>query len=373
MREFFQEYGFVILAGIVLLVLIVMCTPLRSIVGNAIDKVIDTFSEKETQEYNGTYKIGDTASLLYLNGKPTLKIKTGNSTNIFEYQVLYTKNNQQTKSSVVSTKDLSLTQLEDCYYIDIEITEVPDKNSSMQIKVINTGTNETFYSNKLTYKDVEYIAGKIIELEGENYIVLKQIDNSQYLVLRQDPIKVSSDKSLSTLKGEDDTSIIYSLKNSNVYTNSNLGTYLENNYYQLLSFEMQNAIIPIALTQDYRTFSSGQNNNGAVKKSVSIGVRHVFLPSVKEILSAVPGATQKDGSVPESFLKDSSGTMHHYWLRDADADKANYVFRVIHIGMNRISSYLSNKIDISVRPAFVIDLSKINYTDTGKTYITYFD
>ena len=57
MKKFFEEYGFTILASIVVILLITMTTPIGTVVKNNISNVIDSFSDKTSQKLDATSKI----------------------------------------------------------------------------------------------------------------------------------------------------------------------------------------------------------------------------------------------------------------------------------------------------------------------------
>lgn len=52
MKSFFEEYGFVILAAIVVILLIAMCTPLGNVVKQNITGIMNSFSGKTNSMLN---------------------------------------------------------------------------------------------------------------------------------------------------------------------------------------------------------------------------------------------------------------------------------------------------------------------------------
>ena len=52
MKSFFEEYGFVILAAIVVILLIAMCTPLGKVVRQNIESIMNSFSAKTNSMLN---------------------------------------------------------------------------------------------------------------------------------------------------------------------------------------------------------------------------------------------------------------------------------------------------------------------------------
>ena len=57
MKKFFEEYGFVILASIIVILLIAITTPIGTVVKNNISNIIDSFSDKASQKLDATSKI----------------------------------------------------------------------------------------------------------------------------------------------------------------------------------------------------------------------------------------------------------------------------------------------------------------------------
>ena len=101
---------------------------------------------------------------------------------------------------------------------------------------------------------------------------------------------------------------------------------------------------------------------------------------MSEIVSAVPTASQTDGSIPEAFFKDSSGNQYDYWLRDAQSDDTSGALvlnsvdsRYSYHRFGAVIAASGEYVSVRVRTAFILDLSKIEFTDTGKTYDTYFN
>ena len=87
----------------------------------------------------------------------------------------------------------------------------------------------------------------------------------------------------------------------------------------------------------------------------------MYLPSVEEISNLVD---LKNANKIYTFLKGTNKSLNHMWLRDAfstsprDAMYLNQDFYCLH-------DYYVTTSWIGIRPAFVIDLSKIDYTEAG--------
>lgn len=194
----------------------------------------------------------------------------------------------------------------------------------------------------------KYSTGTVLNIEGSDYIVMSQTDDDKYLVMRKDSIGNKKFQSIHRADGQ----------NQNTYEDSEIDNYLENDWYNSLSSTMKSAIQPTSIKQaSYATFGDPDSiqetgYNGQVYNTID---RHAFLPSVSEIGKAVD---LKNPDKLEAFLNGD-----RFWTRDSFQRFDNSVESLgAHIG-GLIYYYVYNT--YGVRPAFVIDLSKIDYTVTG--------
>lgn len=191
-----------------------------------------------------------------------------------------------------------------------------------------------------------YSAGTVLNIEGTEYTVIEQKDNDEYLVIRNECIGHKKFQSNSRTDGQ----------NQNTYEGSEIDNYLENDWYNGLSPKMKAAIQTANIKQaSYKTYNDPDSKqetgpNGQVYNTIS---RRAFLPSVSEIGKVV---NLKNPDKVEAFL---DGT--HIWTRDSCQEEACYAEYLNAYG--GLSSY-DVDFSISVRPVFVIDLSKVNYTVT---------
>ena len=198
------------------------------------------------------------------------------------------------------------------------------------------------------WKKALYPVGTVLNIEGSDYIVMSQTDDDKYLVMRKDSIGNKKFQSIHRADGQ----------NQNTYEGSEIDNYLENDWYNSLSSTMKSAIQPTSIKQaSYATFGDPDSiqetgPNGQVYNTID---RHAFLPSVSEIGKAVD---LKNPDKLEAFLNGD-----RFWTRDSFQRFDNGVESLgAHIG-GLIYYYVYNT--YGVRPAFVIDLSKIDYTVTG--------
>lgn len=193
-----------------------------------------------------------------------------------------------------------------------------------------------------------YPVGTVLNIEGSDYIVMSQTDDDKYLVMRKDSLGNKKFQSIHRADGQ----------NQNTYEGSEIDNYLENDWYNSLSSTMKSAIQPTSIKQaSYATFGDPDSIqetgfNGQVYNTID---RHAFLPSVSEIGKAVD---LKNPDKLEAFLNGD-----RFWTRDSFQCFDNSVESLgAHIG-GLIYYYVYNT--YGVRPAFVIDLSKIDYIVTG--------
>lgn len=208
---------------------------------------------------------------------------------------------------------------------------------------IPSGVAATYMSKKSRLE-----AGSILKMDGNQYIVLEQRANNQALVMTASSIGKKEFQSRHRADGQ----------NQNTYEGSEIDNYLENDWYNSLSSTIKSAVQSTSIKQaSYATFGDPDSKqetgfNGQVYNTID---RHAFLPSVSEIGKAVD---LKNPDKLETFLNGDC-----FWTRDSFQHFDNSVESLgAHIG-GLIFCRVYNS--YGMRPAFVIDLSKIDYTVTG--------
>lgn len=188
---------------------------------------------------------------------------------------------------------------------------------------------------------------KVLDIEGTKYVVLEERENNQALVLTADSI---GNKSFS--RGYRDG------VKQNTYEGSMIDNYLENEWYNGLSSTMKAAIQTTNIKQASYAIDTDPDSkqetdtNGQVYNTIS---RHVFLPSVSEIGKVVD---LKNPDKVKAFLKGIS-----IWTRDSNQGATSDA-ECLYANDGCLYGYKVRNA-IGVRPSFVIDLSKVNYTVTG--------
>lgn len=189
-------------------------------------------------------------------------------------------------------------------------------------------------------------AGDTLDIEGNKYVVLEKRENNQALVMTTSSI---GNRAFQSGVRSDD-------QNENTYEGSEIDNYLENDWYNSLSSTMKGAIQATNIKQvSYKSCEDPDSKqetgyNGQVYNIIS---RHAFLPSVSEIGKIVD---LKNSDKVEAFL---NGT--DIWTRDALNSNSTYVIPLITYYVSGLGNFHAEE-TCGVRPAFVIDLSQVNYS-----------
>ena len=157
MKSFFEEYGFVILAAIVVILLIAMCTPIGNLVKSQITGIVDSFANKTNTKLNAVDASENTAYLRYEGSEDNMEIKldvsSANSTDEFKYIVHYTSGGTAAATNETGFKSGDSDDKNTAGTMSISDLSLSfDTGSTVQVEVKNVGTGEVFYSNALTVK-----------------------------------------------------------------------------------------------------------------------------------------------------------------------------------------------------------------------------
>lgn len=201
--------------------------------------------------------------------------------------------------------------------------------------------------------------GDTLDIEGTKYIVLEKREDNQALVMTASSIRTI----YFNLNYNYQTKLRPDGLAANTYEGSDVDDYLENEWYNNLSSTMKVAIQPTNIKQasykwerDNRLYIKQETGyNGQVYNTIS---RHSFLPSVSEIGEVVDLNNEKK-------VKKFLNWRDDIWIRDSYQGDAYSVMGLFSEG-DMTSSGVSFS-NYHVRPAFVIGLSQVDYTEAGHT------
>lgn len=269
------------------------------------------------------------------------------------------------------------------------------------------------------WEKAPYSTGTILNIEGSDYIVMSQTDDDTYLVIDGESLgnmqyqpNVDADGNYKIGTYEEPNEKRPDGQYSNTYEGSYIDNYLENTWYKQLPEKLQKAIQVTDIKQaSYKNFASnpkwrwfdpngGSNNNwyynegttenpnwvrydkanypedeqgayplncwkqsekGYNNTTYNTISRHVFLPSVEEVSNLVG---LNNANKVYNFLKGTNNSVNHMWFRDSNSSSPRYAVD-LNYGIRSMDSGSVMDTWRGVRPAFVIDLSKVDYTVTG--------
>lgn len=190
-------------------------------------------------------------------------------------------------------------------------------------------------------------ASDTIDIEGTKYVVLEERGGYKALVMTANSIGSRKFQSSARSDGQ----------NMSTYEGSETDNYLENDWYNSLSSTMKTAIQRTSIKQvsyyDHLDTRRETGYNGQVYNTIT---RHVFLPSVDEITKVVDLESEDKVIAFGGF----------FWTRDSCRRYANGAATPYNgyggLYCDEVDHFIRN-----TRPAFVIDLSQVNYKVSGHT------
>ena len=164
------------------------------------------------------------------------------------------------------------------------------------------------------------------------------------------------------------------------YEGSALDTYLNTTWYNTLSSEAKNAIVPENVVQycykhydkpntpntptytyQYQyDFDNSDYENADNVGNVTVGERNVFALDLKDIFDYLEKVCITSDELMTMFWNSTTRVSKFPWLRSSNADKSIYAWRVY--GTNGYFGYIGATISSVVRPTLNLDMSKIQYT-----------
>lgn len=282
------------------------------------------------------------------------------------------------------------------------------------------------YNDTLTFKAQNgYVTGTVLEIEGMKFIVMEQTNDDTYMLIDGKSIgniqyqpnqNANGDYEIGAYDTPNDKR--FDGQYSNTYEGSYIDNYLENTWYKQLPDKLQQAILETEIKQksincdktnsrwmslspttsppspdgiiDWYYNSGTKENPNLIRwnkvvlpdnetgvwqydglQSFDLGYngqsyntikRHVYLPSINEIAELV---NLNSANKVYDFLKGTNNQLEFMWLRDsAHYTPMNSAY--LHYKIRSFNTYIVTDTTMGVRPAFVVDLSKIDYSVTGK-------
>ena len=265
------------------------------------------------------------------------------------------------------------------------------------------------------WEKASYSTGTVLNIEGNDYIVMGQTEDGNYRLISGTNIgdmqyqpNVDADGNYKVGTYETPNETRPDGQYSNTYEGSYIDNYLENTWYKQLPDKLQKAIQATDIKQvAYNNTSSNPKwrwsgtdwyyNEGTIENpkwviynkanipddaqgaypmngwkysekgynyaTYNMISRHVFLPSVEEVSNLVD---LNNANKVYNFLKGTNNSLYHMWFRDSNSSSPRSTVYLIYAdrSMDSSTGYVTYAW-VGVRPAFVIDLSKVDYTVTG--------
>ena len=164
------------------------------------------------------------------------------------------------------------------------------------------------------------------------------------------------------------------------YEGSTLDTYLNTTWYNTLSSEAKNAIVPENVVQYcYKYYDEPNTPNTPTYKyqyqfnwddsdyenadnvgNVIVGNRNVFALDLKDIFDYIGKVCITSDELMTMFWNSTTKVFKYPWLRSSYANYSSNAWRVN--GYGGALNYIGATYDNVVRPALNLDMSKIQYT-----------
>lgn len=349
MKSFFEEYGIVILAAIVVILLIAIATPVADLVKTQIDGVVNSFGSKTQSKLNATDGVINVRTST-ANNKITLEWDAVKKEDKFKYQYKASNTSKDanwTDIKEIENGDNKTRKIEittDSFGVDLTNKtkveyKIYDSNDILvasgitTVKIGNAGNTENGDNNSGN-TTVDLTTGQKITVADKEYTVIENVQGNQYKVLSE---------ALNFTMAFDGPGL-------NMYVVSSIKTYLDNNYYDSLDTSIKNAIVETSIQQKVSStgYDNGKNSPTWTGETRDAEIHKIFVPSWDELTKAAGGT---DATTLKTFLNNK-----WTWLRDI---YSSGVFLVNGDGYLEISNPRNN---LYVRPAMVLDLSKVEYT-----------
>ena len=401
MKKFFENYGGVTLGICACLVLIAMVSPVGAKVKDSLTNAVNKFNEGLVGGFKGAFGNGESS------GSSNEYTITYTNEIIYDGFILDTPKTLENIASESVIKGSTYT------LINPSNTTVSDKDGNYKYTYTfigyslnsNEGSKDTVTTNKITSVEVK---NKDVNVYGYWYCEREEIK----MPVKGDAITMDlgttaafgTNNTYRVLKMNGTQAFVVALYDYQMYTTfgdsgtyagSTLDTLLNTTFYNALNDEAKAAIIPQVISQTYQTNSTTKPNSEydfylasscntffgssntcyfTIDKTVEIGERYVYALDITDLAEYDNDMTADELKQLFNFQSSTFNSRElyvHPWLRSVATNfGTGYLWNVSSNG-NTLESqgYYQIKVEYdgkinfyTPRPAFVIDLSKVDFT-----------
>lgn len=208
------------------------------------------------------------------------------------------------------------------------------------------------------------VMGNLVTIDNKQYRVLG-VEGTQATVISME--KYASNKYYGSVNADfEDITVA-------AYVGGIVDNYLNTTVFNSFSPELQNAIVPQNVKQsvyEYNTWeveedtyhSTSENQYGTIqeisltrKGEIEIGQRYVYALDIDDLIKYF-GKSPAPRTLQKFFYNTEESQRDSFWMRSTSTNSP-YVY--VYTGLNKNTTTASRTSNTSVRPMFVIDLSKL--------------
>lgn len=389
MKDFLSEYGFAILAAVVVILLIAMCTPVGSLIKNQVVGIVNKFAIKTENRLYSTdteNEFGVIIKQVDDSGSFSISAISESDNDLFEasYRVKdqHGNWNDWTELGLLSTGSKEHSGV---------FTAKIENGNKIQIRVTDNGkANDVFYQSNI----IEY-TGKESTNTGTMFMMpnvgdLITIDGKQFRVLKTEGTTAKVLGMFNNMKEwYNNHSTVATFKNGKTgqkYEGSLLDVRMNQTFYNSLSEQNRNAIIPKNVEQRIYNITYSKPSSGVYYTSwnknyfkaddtsgntyyivdmndvIELGERRVWNADILDIVEYL-GESWTPQQLMMMFYNVDYGvntdSNEIIWLKSATTWNDGALQIIGHmggIGANNFNYY------VILRPCFYIDLSQANFS-----------
>lgn len=320
MKSFLEEYGFAILAAIVVILIIALCTPVGNLIKRQVMNVVDSFAGKSQVKLATTDAGEDSVQIKQIaEGKIEVIVTSNSTTDEFDvqYRVKADKNAWQNWTDLAELKNNESKNHKSEYEIEAQ------DGYSIQVRAKNIGKNDNYYmeSNVIRY------SGSFITLDnsGNNSPEPQVLDLQTQTALDQTELNeaianLTSDQSLYVVRGNggrwpNGETLIFLLRDSHLnYLDSYPSFDNENDFFNYEKTAEREGLYAVEALYDWETSSGNiEYYNVDWREFDNEGI---IIPLGNEIIEIYYG---NGGTLPNG-----DEIFWEFWLDDGDYSSDYY-------------------------------------------------